>query len=179
MSTIATDTVGVLPAGAWAFDAVHSSIAFEIGYMGGAFRGTFGGVEARLANGELSGSARVENVRVEDENLATHLLAPDFFDAERHPELSFASSALDISGDQLTVEGTLTIKGTTQPVVLEGTIAAPVVDPYGRQRLGIQLATTIDRTQFGIDWNVPLPSGEPALSNDVRLIAQLFLIQEA
>ena len=176
MSTI-TRTVEV-PTGTWAVDPVHSSIGFEIAYMGGTFRGTFSGVEATLADGVLTGSARVENVRVQDDNLTAHLQSPDFFDAERHPVLGFTSSELSIEGDRVLVEGTLTIKGVTKPVELTGTIAPPVTDPYGKERIGLELATTVDRTDFGIDWNVPLPSGEPALSTDVTIAAHLFLVQE-
>jgi polyisoprenoid-binding protein YceI len=179
MSTIVTDTVKAIPAGSWALDAVHSHVGFEIGYLGGTFRGTFTGVEATLADGALAGSARVENIHVQDENLTAHLLSPDFFDAEQFPRLSFTSSSLDTDGGQLTVEGTLTIKGATQPVELEGTVTAPVTDPYGRERIGLELATTVDRTRFGLNWNVPLPSGEPALSNDVRISTQLFFVKEA
>ncbi len=116
---------------------------------------------------------------MQDENLTAHLLSPDFFDAERHPELSFESEVVGRNGDSLQIEGELTIKGITKPIELEGTVAAPVVDPYGRERVAVELETTIDRTDFGIDWNVPLPSGEPALSNDVHLVAQLFLVKEA
>jgi polyisoprenoid-binding protein YceI len=179
MSTITPETVEALPAGSWTLDPVHSHVGFEIAYLGGTFRGTFANVEAALSGRELRGTARVENVRVQDENLAAHLLSPDFFDAERHPELAFTSSDLHLAGGRVRVEGTLTIKGVTRTVELEGTIAPPVVDPYGRERVGLELATTVDRTEFGIAWNVPLPSGEPALSDDVRISAQLFLVKEA
>src|SRR5262249_53073567 len=110
MSTIVTDTVEALPAGSWALDAVHSSVGFEIAYMGGTFRGSFAGVEATLADDSLTGSAKVANVHVQDENLTAHLLAPDFFDAERHPELGFTSSSLRAAAGQIEVDGTLTIK---------------------------------------------------------------------
>jgi len=178
MSTI-TQTVEVLPAGTWAVDPVHSSIGFEIAYMGGTFRGTFSGVEASLADGVLSGSARVDSVRVQDDDLTAHLQSPDFFDAERHPVLGFTSSHLSIEDDRVVVDGTLTIKGIAKPVELTGTAAPPVTDPYGKERIGLELTTTVDRTDFGIDWNVPLPSGEPALSNEVTIAAQLFLVKEA
>ena len=75
------------------------------------------------------------------------------------------------------VEGELTIKGRTQPVELRGTIADPITDPYGRERIGLTLAGSIDRTSFGIDWNNPLPSGEPALANEVQLSAELYLVK--
>jgi polyisoprenoid-binding protein YceI len=179
MSTITADTVEIVPAGTWAVDPVHSSIGFEIAYLGGTFRGTFTDVDASLTGDKLTGSARVENVHVQDENLAGHLLGPDFFDAERFPVLTFESTTLSGGNGKLHVGGGITLKGVTKPVELEGTIAAPVTDPYGRERISVELETTIDRTAFGINWNADLPSGEPALSNDVRLVTQLFLVKEA
>jgi len=182
MTLSTATTVEIAPAGTWAIDPVHSSIGFEIAYLGGTFRGRFTDVAAKLdTTGEpsLTGSARVESIQVQDENLTTHLLAPDFFDAERHPELSFASSSLTREGNKLTLEGELTMKGVTKPVALHGTISEPVVDYAERERVSIDLETTIDRTDFGINWNAPIPSGEPALSNDVRLISQLFFTKES
>ncbi len=75
----------------------------------------------------------------------------------------------------MTIDGELTIKGHTEPVELTGTITDPIEDPYGRTRIGLTIATTVDRTTFGLDWNVPLPNGEPALANDVTLTAELYL----
>jgi polyisoprenoid-binding protein YceI len=182
MSLSTTTTVEIAPAGTWAYDPAHSTIGFEIAYMGGTFRGSFADVTAKLdTTGEpaISGSAKVESIKVQDENLTAHLLTPEFFDAERHPELGFESTSLERVGNDLRLEGELTINGITKPVTLEGTIGDPLTDPYGRERIGVQLATTVDRTQFGLKWNVPLPSGDPALSNDVRIVSELFLVKEA
>jgi polyisoprenoid-binding protein YceI len=83
-------------------------------------------------------------------------------------------------GGKATVEGEITLKGITKPVVLTGTITGPAVDHFGATRVGLELETTIDRTQFDMNWNMPLPNGEPALSNDVTLTAELTLVaQEA
>jgi polyisoprenoid-binding protein YceI len=172
-----------LPTGTWRLDPVHSSIGFEIEYLAGVFRGQFRDVEATLAaNAEdvrLEGAARVASVDVKDENLSAHLQSPDFFDTERYPELRFVSS--DVSGDaeELTVRGEITIKGVTRPVELTGTVKAPLTDPYGRERLGLTLSTKLDRAAFGLNWNVPLPSGEPALSDEVTLLAELYFVREA
>ena len=80
-------------------------------------------------------------------------------------------------GDDVTVDGELTIKGITQPVALTGTIADPIEDAYGNDRIGLTLETTIDRTEFGLNWNLPLPNGKPALANDVTLTAELYLVK--
>ena len=181
MSTIASSQ-DTLPAGTWGIDPVHSQVGFAVDYMSGTFRGSFSPVDAQLVvaedgSVELHGSARADSVKVQDENLTAHLQAPDFFDAERTPEVSFRSSDVRRSGDHVTVAGELTIKGTSQPVELEGTIAEPITDPYGRERIGLKLDGSVDRTAFGIDWNNPLPNGQPALANEVSLSAELYLVK--
>jgi polyisoprenoid-binding protein YceI len=174
-----TEVLQSLPTGMWKLDPVHSSIEFEVDYMVGAFRGSFRDVDARLEDGRLTGSARVDSIDVKDENLAAHLQTPDFFDAAQHPELRFESTEITRGGNELAVHGKLTLKGVTKTVVLNGTVADPITDAYGNERIGLTLQTAVDRTEFGIDWNLPLPSGDPALANEVRLTAELYLVQEA
>jgi len=79
----------------------------------------------------------------------------------------------------VTIDGELTLKGHTEPVELRGTIGDPIADPFGGERFGVKLDTTVDRTQFGLTWNNPLPTGEPALANDVTLSAELQLVKAA
>jgi len=171
------------PAGTWAADPVHSNVSFEVGYSGvNTFRGSFTDFQATLAGGEsptLQGSAAVASVDVKDEQLNGHLQAPDFFDAERHPELSFRATGLRrLDDDRIEGSGELTIKGVTQSVELTGKIAAaPATDPFGRERLGLKLETAIDRTQYGVSWNAPNQSGGDYLANDVKLIAELAFVK--
>jgi polyisoprenoid-binding protein YceI len=165
--------------GTWTLDPVHSTIGFELPYLSGIFRGDFNDVDAVFGEGRLRGSARVASIDVKDENLAAHLQSPEFFDVERHPELRFESDAIEESGGGLTVRGDITIRGVTKPVELRGSISEPITDGFGRERLGLRLETTVDRTEFGINWNMPLPSGEPALANDVKLVADLYFVREA
>ena len=169
----------VVPTGTWGIDKVHSTIGFAIDYMAGTFQGSFGDVDAELSDGVLRGSAKVSSIQVNDPNLAGHLQAPDFFDAERHPELKFESSDIRRDGDTLTIDGEIEIKGHTEPVEITGQISGPINDPYGGERFGLKLEAKVDRTKFGVDWNNPLPSGEPALSNDVTLRAELQLAKQA
>jgi polyisoprenoid-binding protein YceI len=183
VSTIAATRTD-LPTGTWNVDGAHSQVGFAVEYMVGTFRGTFAPVEAQLVVGEdgtaqLTGSASAESVKVQDENLGTHLLSPDFFDAERAPKITFAASRVTRHDDHVTVNGELTIKGTTQPVTLAGTITDPIQDAYGNDRIGLTLETVVDRTSFGLNWNLPLPNGKPALANDVKLTAELYLVKEA
>src|SRR5438876_3750418 len=181
--SITTDTRQSLPVGTWALDPVHSTIGFEVDYMGGAFRGQFREVAAKLeAEGDrpvLTGSAKVASADLKDENLVAHIQSPDFFDAERFPELSFESSEIDRAGDQVAVRGGITIKGVERPVELTGTLAEPITDYTGNEKLSVKLDTTVDRTEFGVNWNVPLPDGKPALADEVKLSAELFFVKEA
>jgi polyisoprenoid-binding protein YceI len=181
LSTI-TETPSQLAPGTWAVDAAHSQLGFALPYMTGTFRGSFSPFEATLEVDEsggtsLSGAARVENVRVQDETLSAHLQSPDFFDAERTPEIRFEANDIRRDGEHVTANGQLTIRGVTKPVELHGTVAEPLVDGYGRERIGLNLETEVDRTEFGLNWNMPLPTGEPALPNRVTLTAELYLIK--
>jgi polyisoprenoid-binding protein YceI len=181
--TTTTDTRTALPVGTWTLDPVHSTIGFEVEYLGGTFRGQFRETEAKLvAEGDspvLSGSAKVASVDVKDENLNVHLQSPDFFDAERYPELSFESSDIRQEGDEVVIRGGITIRGVEKPIELRGTIGEPITDYAGRERIGLKLETTVDRTEFGVDWNAPLPDGNQALRNDVSVAAELYLVKEA
>jgi polyisoprenoid-binding protein YceI len=168
MSTITTKSA---PAGVWSLDPVHSSVSFEIAYAGvSTFRGTFGDFSATLADGVLEGSAEVGSVDVKDEQLNGHLQSPDFFDAERFPEISFRTSDFE--------RGELTIKGVTRSVELTGSISEPNVDPFGREKVGITLETTIDRNDFGVSWNAPNQGGGNYLGDEVRIIAELALVRQ-
>jgi polyisoprenoid-binding protein YceI len=170
-------TEQAVPAGTWSVDTVHSAVGFGVDYLAGTFQGTFSKFDARVSDGTLSGSADVASVQVKDENLEAHLQSPDFFDAERYPQLTFEASDITRSGDDLAIRGEITIKGHTEPVEIQGHITDPVQDPYGSERIGLQLEATVDRTKFGVSWNNPLPSGDAALANDVRIIADLQLVK--
>jgi polyisoprenoid-binding protein YceI len=181
MSTVTA--APALEAGTWQVDPVHSRVGFAVGYLAGTFHGSFAPFRATLAVAQdgtatLTGSTRAENVQVEDENLAAHLASPEFFDAEQAPEITFASEGFQPDGAFVSVPGELTVKGIAKPVQLTGSVSGPVVDPYGRTRVNVSLQTTVDRTAFGLDWNVPLPSGEPALGQEVTLDAELGFIKD-
>ncbi len=179
---MSSTSLTVAPAGTWSMDPVHSRVDFEVRYLAGTFKGEFHEIGAELnVDGErasLEGTAKVASVDVKDENLAAHLQSPDFFDAERYPELRFAAEDIRLEGDgKVFVDGELTIKGVTRPVTVTGTATAPIVDAYGNDRIGLELSTSVDRTEFGVDWNQPLPSGDPALANDVTILAELQFVK--
>jgi len=177
----ATETT-IAPTGTWTLDPVHSIVGFEVDYMVGTFKGGFQDVSASLSAAEdgrvtLEGTARVASVDVKDENLNAHLQSPDFFDAERFPELRFEAVDISLDGDEVTAEGEITIKGVTKPVTVTGTLSPVIADPWGNQRFGIELRAIVDRTDFGLNWNNPLPSGDLALANEVTIVAQLQFVQ--
>src|SRR5256714_12365877 len=179
---MSTPILTVAPAGSWNLDSVHSRVDFEVSYLAGTFKGEFHEIGAELTvEGEraaLEGTAKVASVDVKDENLSAHLQSPDFFDAERHPQLRFAARNIRLGGDgKVSVDGELTIKGVTKPVGVTGTVTAPIADPYGNDRIGLNLTTRIDRTDFGVDWNNPLPRGEPSLANDVTILAEVQFVK--
>ena len=180
MSTIEMNRA--LSTGTWNADPVHSHVGFAVEYVVGTFRGTFSPFQATLeakADGSatLTGSAPVSGIKVQDENLAAHLQSPDFFDAERAPELRFESTSITRDGERVEVDGHLTLRGETKPVRLTGTISEPADDPFGGVRTHLVLEGVVDRTQFGLSWNNPLPNGQPSLANDVTLTAELFLVK--
>jgi polyisoprenoid-binding protein YceI len=170
MSTISPTEIA--PAGSWSADPVHSHVSFEVAYAGtNTFRGGFHEYTATLENGVLEGSAQVASVDVKDEQLNGHLLTPDFFDAERFPEISFRTTDLE--------HGELTIKGVTRPVAISASVSEPNVDPFGRERVGITLEAAVDRNEFGVSWNAPNQSGGNYLGDDVTIKADLALVRQA
>jgi polyisoprenoid-binding protein YceI len=177
MSTI-TETQTSIPTGTYAADTVHSTLSFEVPYAVATFRGEVPQFDAQLVDGRLTGAAQISSITVKEENLTAHLLSPEFFDADRHPVVSFAGDLERTGETTVRVTGEVTIKGTTQPAVLEGTIVGPAVDHFGATRVGLELTTVIDRTAFGMTWNMPLPNGQPALGNDVTLTAHLTLVAQ-
>jgi polyisoprenoid-binding protein YceI len=144
------------------------------------FRGSMTDFEATLTAGEdggarLEGVGRVASVVLQDENLSAHVQSPDFFDAQRHPEVRYESDDLRVEDGRLVARGQITLKGVTEPLELRGEVVGPIEDPYGNTRIGVTLQGTIDRTRFGLDWNAPLPGGGFAVGNDVTLTAELEL----
>jgi polyisoprenoid-binding protein YceI len=176
MSTTETQAV---PTGTWTVDKVHSDVGFAVDYLAGTFTGSFSDFDADVTDGVLKGSAKVASVQVKDPNLEQHLQSPDFFDAERNPELTFESKSINRDGDRVKIDGEITIKGHTEPVEITGVISDPIDDPYGGTRFGLKAEAKVERDKFGVNWNNPLPSGEPALSNEVTIIVELQLSKQA
>lgn len=179
MST--TEQVTAVPTGTWASDPVHSSFGFSVKHMVVAtFRGSLTDFDATLTGAEdgtarLEATGRLTSVVTADENLTGHIQSPDFFDTQRYPEVRYVATDITRDGESLVVHGELTLKGVTKPLELRGTLVGPVVGLGDAEKIGVELEGTIDRTEYGLNWNAPMPSGGFAVGDDVRLTAQLEL----
>jgi polyisoprenoid-binding protein YceI len=173
-----------IPAGTYVVDPVHSSIGFAVIHNGvSTFRSRFRDYEARLTGGDapqLEGSVEVAGIDIDEEQLKGHLLSPDFFDAERFPQLRFSSTKLSVEEDgSLKLRGELEIKGEKREVEASGRFAQLGADLAGNARVGLSLEATVDRRSFGLDWNAELPSGGEVLDYEVSIAVELELAAEA
>jgi polyisoprenoid-binding protein YceI len=165
----------------WVVDPVHSSVGFAVKHMVvSTFRGRFEDYDATLtadADGtlRLEGRVAADSIEVKDDNLAAHLRAPEFFDTERHPDITFSSTLVRAADGRLIVDGQLTIKGHTRPIEARGTITEPHTTLGDIEKVGVELEAIVDRTEYGLNWNAPLPKGGFALDNEVKLLVTLEL----
>ena len=172
-----------IPAGAWAVDPVHSSVGFAVTHNGvTTFRSGFDRYEAHLTGGEqprLEGTVEVESIAIEEEMLKGHLLSPEFFDTQRFPELRFSSTELSVGEDgSARLAGDLEIRGETRKVEATGRFAHLGEDSQGKARVGLSIEATVDRRDFGLDWQAELPSGGEVLEYAVTISVELELVGE-
>jgi polyisoprenoid-binding protein YceI len=171
-----------IPAGStWTVDTLHSSVGFAVKHMVvSTFRSQFEDYEATLTANEdgtlrLAGRVKADSIAIKDPQLRGHVLTEDFFAADEHPYVTFDSTLIRAEGSAVVVEGELTIKGTTLPIVARGTISEPAVTFGELEKVGVELEAVVDRTKYGLSWNAPLPKGGFALGNDVTLSVNLEL----
>jgi polyisoprenoid-binding protein YceI len=183
MSIVADTKTRVIPTGTWSIDPVWSALEFEVRKVGLIpIKGRVPGFTGTIEGGEqpsMEGTADVSTITTFDETRDGHLQSPDFFDVQRYPELRFESTEIEAHGDEIVVEGDLTIKGVTRPVVLRGRFLGSALDPYGNERIGLELSGTVDRRDFGLEWNAPLPTGGFLLPNEAVLKASLGAVRTA
>lgn len=187
MTTTTTDTTTRTAARRFLGDAVHSTFGFAVRHMGvSLYRGTFAAVSAGLTIGPdgratLSGAAEVESVSITLPDFRAHVLGDEFFAADAHPTLTFRADAIALpeAGGPVAFTGALTIRGVSREVPVTGRWSPPVDDPFGDVRAALELHAEIDRRDFGMTWNVPLPKGGDALGNTVRIDAHLELTEDA
>jgi polyisoprenoid-binding protein YceI len=167
--------------GTWVADPVHSTASFAIKHMiVSTFRASFGEVDGRLeVDGEdirLTGRVAASSIDVEQADFRAHLLSPEFFDVEKTPDITFVSTSVRRGeGDAIEVDGDLTVKGVTRPVTATGILIGPAVSFGDAEVVGVELQTTVDKNDFDLKWNAPLPRGGFAVSDEVTLNVHLEL----
>jgi polyisoprenoid-binding protein YceI len=183
MSIIAETSATQIPTGTWSIDPVWSSLEFEVKKVGLIpIKGRVPGFTGTIEGGEdasIEGTVDATSITTFDETRDGHLQSPDFFDTERYPELHFSSTAVAVDDRGVRVQGDLTIKNTTKPVELKGTFLGSGPDLAGNERIGVELEGTIDRTEYGLEWNAPLPGGGFLLPNEVTLRATFAAVKAA
>jgi polyisoprenoid-binding protein YceI len=167
-----------LAAGTWVIDPVHSAVGFTVRHLGLAgVRGAFGQFSGEITVGEdpLGAAVRAEiavgSVNTLNEMRDGHLLAPDFFDAEAHPTVVFASTGVkQADGDEYVLTGDLTLRGVTRPLELALVFNGTEPDPQsGAEKAGFSAVAEILRSDFGVGPQISLPSGKHAIADKVRI----------
>jgi polyisoprenoid-binding protein YceI len=167
--------------GSWVADPIHSTATFAIQHMAvSTYRTSFKQVEASLeVDGDdvrLTGTVPVESVDIELPDFRGHVLSPDFFDVASHPNITFVSTAVRRGeGEAIDVDGDLTVKGVTKPVHATGILIGPAVNIAGIELVGIELETKVNKNDFDLNWNAPLPKGGMAIGDEVTLTVHLEL----
>jgi polyisoprenoid-binding protein YceI len=166
MATVPAAPTTPVATGTWVVDPDHTTLEFRVKHVGIAkVRGVFTEFEGVLESepdGRLRAHGTVAAASLETRVAArdAHLRSADFFDVERHPELRFASTAIELAGDgAITVRGDLTIRDVTRAIVLEGELLGVAVDDEGRTRVGLELDGRLDRRDFGLTWNAAVEGG--------------------
>lgn len=179
-TTISPDRIAT---GVYAIDPSHSNVSFEVRHMGIAtVRGSFKKFEGQIdASGDapvLEGTVEVATIDTGDENRDGHLQAPDFFDVAQYPQISFRSTGTEPAAEgQISLLGEITIKGITKPIALTGTVAENGQDPWGNERIGLELEGKIDRREFDLKWNQTLPNGNLLVANEVKLLVSVSAVK--
>ncbi len=170
--------------GSFRADPVHSSFRFSVRHMGvGTFEASFDDVEAQLViddeGAALTGAARVGSISIRNPpEFREHVVhGADFFDGANHPEISFRADGATVGEDgEFSGSGELTMRGVTRPVVASGHYRVPVRDPYGGLRTAVDIVAVVDRRDWGMDWQMPLPDGGDALGYEVEVRAHIELV---
>lgn len=168
-------------------DPAHSSVRFKVRHLGfSKVTGRFGAFDAtvRLDPGDLTtleAEATIDaaSISTGDEKRDAHLRSEDFFEVETYPELTFRSTGVrNVRGDDFELEGELTMHGVTKPVVLAGTFLGTARDPWGGERVGFEAQTTINRKDFGLNWNSVLETGGVLVGEDVEIVLDVQAVQQ-
>lgn len=172
---------------AWTTDSQHANLEFAVRHMVvSTVRGRFDdfSIEADIDQDDLTSSrgtvvVRTGSVNTREAQRDAHLASPDFFDAERYPEMTYVIKRVEGGDGRYTVTGDLTIKDVTREVVLDAEVSGPVADPWGNTRLGVSASGTLNRKDFGLTWNVVTEAGGLLVGEDVRLSVDAEFVKAA
>lgn len=177
--------LSTLPAGTYTIDASHSRVGFSARHaMVTKVRGSFNDYQgsAVVADGAASITIEIEagSIDTRSADRDGHLKSADFFDTEKFPKITFASTSVKDSGsDKLVVEGNLTIKDVTKPITIEFEYTGTATDPFGNARFGFEGASEINRKDFGLIWNAALETGGILVSENIKLEFEISTIAAA
>jgi len=184
MST-STITTTSIPAGTYTIDPSHSSIEFTVKHMGLAtVRGQFtefeGSIESDGERASVTGTVQASSVTTHNQQRDEHLVTNDFFGVEDNPQISFQADSIELDEDgSVRIPGQITIKGVTRDIELTGDDAGGGMDPWGNERVGLDVSAKIDRRDFGLEWNQPLAGGGLLVSNNVTLLLSASAVKGA
>jgi polyisoprenoid-binding protein YceI len=184
---ISTSKSTLVPAGTWTVDPAHSSVGFAVKHLGIAtVRGKFDGFEGTLEIGEGDQSARaygtVQAVSVDtgDKGRDEHLRSADFFGVEDNPELRFESADITpVDEDTFEIHGQLSMNGVTNPVKLVAEVQGTETDPWGNERVGLEVIGQLDRSDWNITFNQALGSGNLLVGEKVKLELDISAVKKA
>ena len=185
--TTATTTTTSIPTGIWSADQAHSKVGFAVKHMGIAtvrgefkeFSGTLA-IAGDLSEAEIRGTVKAGSVDTNEPQRDAHLRSPDFFDAETYPELSFESTAIEaLDDDSFRITGELTMHGVTNEIVLHATVEGTDTDPYGNERVGLEVTGELSRGDFGMKFNQALGSGNMLVADRVKLALDISAIRQS
>ncbi|HVS29870.1 MAG TPA: YceI family protein [Thermoanaerobaculia bacterium] len=178
LATIALAATTVFAAETFNIDRSHSSATFKIRHLMSNVTGNFGEFKGMIAiDREKPASSSVEftinpaSINTGAEDRDKHLRSADFFDVEKHPEITFKSTRVASSGtkDLYNVTGNFTMHGVTREITLPVQFLGFGKDPWGNERAGFEIDTALDRKDYGITWNKALDQGGFMLSDEVKI----------
>ena len=180
-----TAAVPVAATGTWTVDKVHSEVSFQVRHFVSKVRGSFGDFSGVLkvdaAKPEASTvefTIKVASIDTNEPKRDAHLKSPDFFDAEKNPEIRFVSKKVVAKSDTAyDVTGDLTMRGVTKEVTLPVSFNGIAKDPWGGERAGFETSITLNRKEYGINWNKALDQGGFMLSDDVSVSISLETVK--
>jgi len=177
MSTTAVQIPGYI-AGTWAIDPVHSEVSFVVRHMMiSKVRGRFDKFEGTIVTAEdplassVTASVDLSSINTGQEQRDAHIRSADFFEVEKHTHMTFASTGIRAEGDHFLLDGDLTLKAVTKPVTFKLEVNGFGPDAYGGTRAGFSATTEINRHDFGVSFNGPIPGvpGGVAVSDKVTI----------